>query len=1058
MGTGASLDYETKASYTVTVTATDTSNATDTITVTINVTNMEEAGTVALSPAQPMVGAALTATLADPDGAISGATWMWASSTDGSTAWADIGSATAASYTPVTGDVGKYLRATASYTDGHGSGKSAQGVAAAQVNNAPAFASETASRSIAENSAEGDSVGGAVTATDAGDTLTYSLSGDEAASFAIGASTGQITVGTGASLDYETKASYTVTVTATDTSNATDTITVTISVTNVDEAGAVALPPAQPVVGVELTATLTDPDGTISATTWQWAGSSDWDASTGTGTWTDISGATSARYTPVTGDVGNYLRATVSYTDRHGSGKSAQGVSANKVPPKKPTGLSAAAGPGGGQVSLTWDAATDTNITGYEYSQAAEIVKLTPSDGKAEDEFGWAVAVAGDTMVIGADADGRTINTGAAYVFTRADGEWSEMAKLTASDGSRDDYFGYWVAVDGDTVVVGAYRDDDKGLQSGSVYVFVKPSSGWASATETAKLTASDGERFDLFGRTVSVDGDTIVVGAYLDDDNGPESGSAYVFVRPSTGWASTTQTAKLTASDGARIDRFGHSVAVEGETVVVGANWDDDDGTDSGSAYVFVKPSAGWTDTTETAKLTASDGAKADRFGHSVAVYGDTVAVASDGDDDNGTSSGSVYLFVKPSTGWASATQTAKLTASDATRNDYFGQSVSMEGDAVAVGAYANADDGLESGSAYIFVKPSAGWANTTETAKLTASDAAKADRFGWSISVTGDTVVVGAYKDNDNGRYSGSAYVYQVKPWTPIPGSGATTTSHTVTGLTYFLPYTFQLRAVTAGGASQASGSVKATLPANGDPAFADDTATLEVVENTDAGENIGAPGTATDPDSGDTLTYSLSEVDASPFAIDTATGRITVGTGTTLDYESKASYTVTVSVSDGKDSHANADTTEDDTITVTINVTNVEEAGTVALSPAQPMVGAALTATLADPDGAISGATWMWASSTDGSTAWADIGSATAASYTPVIGDVGKYLRATASYTDGHSSGKSAQGVAAAQVNNAPAFASETASRSIAENSAEGDSVGEAVTATDAGDTLT
>ena len=305
----------------------------------------QEEGTVALSPAQPVVGAALTATLTDPDGAISATTWVWTGSSDwdastGTGTWSDISGATAASYTPVTGDEGKYLRATASYTDGEDAGKSAQGVAAAQVNNAPAFASETDSRSIAENSAEGDSVGGAVTATDAGDTLTYSLSGDEAPSFAIGASTGQITVGTGASLDYETKASYTVTVTATDTSNATDTITVTISVTNVEEAGTVALPPAQPVVRTALTATLTDPDGTISATTWVWAGSSDWDASTEAGTWTDISGETSASYTPVTGDVGKYLRATASYTDGHGSGKSAQGVAAaqvNNLPVRRPS-------------------------------------------------------------------------------------------------------------------------------------------------------------------------------------------------------------------------------------------------------------------------------------------------------------------------------------------------------------------------------------------------------------------------------------------------------------------------------------------------------------------------------------------------------------------------------------------------------------------------------------------------------------------------------------------------------------------------------------------------
>ena len=236
--------------------------------------------------------------------------------------------------TPCVNDRDVSLRWIRAYTDPQGAGKNAQGVsgntvmAATPANNAPEFASDTDSSSIAENSAAGTSVGLAVTATDAdsGDTLTYSLSGADVASFAIGASTGQITVGTGTILDYETKASYTVTVTATDTSNATDTITVTINVTNEEEAGAVALSPAQPVVGMALTATLTDPDGSISGTTWVWASSTD-----GLTAWTDISSATSASYTPVTDDVGKYLRATATYADGHASGKSAQGVSANQV-------------------------------------------------------------------------------------------------------------------------------------------------------------------------------------------------------------------------------------------------------------------------------------------------------------------------------------------------------------------------------------------------------------------------------------------------------------------------------------------------------------------------------------------------------------------------------------------------------------------------------------------------------------------------------------------------------------------------------------------------------
>ena len=294
-----------------------------------------------------------------------------------------------------------------------------------------------------------DDVGGAVTATDEdNDTLTYSLSGTDAASFAISGSTGQITVGTGASLDYESKASYTVTVTATDTSDATDTIAVTINVTNVDEAGSVALAPAQPVVGTALTATLADPDGSISAT-WVWAGSTD-----GLTGWTDISGATSGSYTPVAADVDSYLRATATYTDGEGTGKSAQAVSANIVrdvddqvvsAPARPSGLAATAGLE--RVTLSWEDPGDSSITGYEYYQAAELAKLTASDGAGNDNFGWSVSVGGDTMVVGAYSDDDNgADSGSAYVFVRPAGEdWSEatqVAKLTASDGAGGDEFG----------------------------------------------------------------------------------------------------------------------------------------------------------------------------------------------------------------------------------------------------------------------------------------------------------------------------------------------------------------------------------------------------------------------------------------------------------------------------------------------------------------------------------------------------------------------------------------------------------------------------------------
>ena len=210
-----------------------------------------------------------------------------------------------------------------------------------------------------------------------------------------------------------------------------------------------------------------------------------------------------------------------------------------------------------------------------------ESAKLLASDGAAGDVFGFEVAVSGDTAVVGAFRDDdKGTESGSAYVFVRSGTTWTQQAKLLASDGAAGDEFGFSVAVSGDTAVVGAFRDDDKGTESGSAYVFVRSGTTW---TQQAKLLASDGRLFDIFGISIAVSGDTVVVGASFDDDNGSASGSAYVFARSGTTW---TQQAKLLASDGAFFDTFGTSVAVSGDTAVVGAFRDDDKGTDSGSAW----------------------------------------------------------------------------------------------------------------------------------------------------------------------------------------------------------------------------------------------------------------------------------------------------------------------------------------------------------------------------------------------------------------------------------------------------------------------------------------
>ena len=226
------------------------------------------------------------------------------------------------------------------------------------------------------------------------------------------------------------------------------------------------------------------------------------------GTAAIVSGSTTTvTYTPDTGFNGS---DSFDYTLSDGTDTDLGMVTVTVGPPAQPTGLAAAGGDA--QAALTWDDPSNSSITGYEYLQA-RIAELTASDGATWETFGYSVAVDGDTMVASAPYDNDNGNaSGSAYVFIRQSGTWSQAAKLTASDGALYDQFGYSIAVDGDTVVVGA-RYDDNGSNSGSAYVFTKPGSGWTSTSIAAKLTASDGAANDWFGASVAVDGDTVVVG-----------------------------------------------------------------------------------------------------------------------------------------------------------------------------------------------------------------------------------------------------------------------------------------------------------------------------------------------------------------------------------------------------------------------------------------------------------------------------------------------------------------------------------------------------------------
>jgi len=368
--------------------------------------------------------------------------------------------------------------------------------------------------------------------------------------------------------------------------------------------------------------------------------------------------------------------------------------------------------------------------------------------GTENDNFGWSVSVSGDTALIGAQGDDdEGTESGSAYVFVRSGVNWTQQQKLAAADASADDRFGFSVSVSGNTALIGAFRDDDAGTDSGSAYVFVRTGSSW---TQKQKLTAIDAAGGDWFGYSVSVSGDTALIGANLDDDAGSKSGSAYVFVTSGVNW---TQEQKLTATDAAGGDNFGRAVSVLGDTALIGAYGDNDAGSNSGSAYVFVRSGVIWA---QEQKLTASDASGGDNFGWSVSVSGDTALISAYGDNHAGSYSGSAYVFVRSGVIWA---QEQKLTASDAAGVDLFGYSVSVSGDAVLIGAYGDKDAGTSSGSAYVFVRSAAVW---SEEQKLTAGDGAEGDNFGRSVSLDGDTVLIGAPLDDDSGANNGSAYVF--------------------------------------------------------------------------------------------------------------------------------------------------------------------------------------------------------------------------------------------------------------------------------------------------------
>lgn len=376
-------------------------------------------------------------------------------------------------------------------------------------------------------------------------------------------------------------------------------------------------------------------------------------------------------------------------------------------------------------------------------AQWSEIDKVSASDGAASDFLGYSVSISGDYILVGAfEEDGSGIDQGAAYIYENdGAGNWTNERKIVPGDVADQDNFGIAVALSGDYAVIGSYKDDDGDTDTGSAYIYKNDgSNNWNFVT---KLNASDATAGDDFGQTVAIDGNYVVVGSRNNGGNG----AAYVF--KNNGSDVYSEIAKLIASDAASGDEFGTSVGISGNNIVIGAPKDD---SELGAIYIF--KNNGSDVYTEVTKQISSDGASSDLFGFSVSIDGDYVVAGAYQNGDAGVNSGSAYIFKND--GSDSWSELKKITASDAAANNYFGYAVSISGDYAIVSSY-----GSNSFRGGVYAFKNNGSDNWDELLKMSASDGVSNDLLGFSVAVSNETAVFGAI--GDGGGNIGSAYIFK-------------------------------------------------------------------------------------------------------------------------------------------------------------------------------------------------------------------------------------------------------------------------------------------------------
>lgn len=394
--------------------------------------------------------------------------------------------------------------------------------------------------------------------------------------------------------------------------------------------------------------------------------------------------------------------------------------------------------------------ATLTLVAANSYATQDIIVA---GDARAGDSFGYGVAIDGSTVLVGAfkaDVDGMQ-DAGAAYVYVLDDKGWQQQAKLVADPAFADDTLGGKVALKNDIAMLGVMRRDDKGKDSGAVVAFERTADTWQ---QRQIFTAPDAKPGDAFGQSVALSENYLVIGAPRNDISGTDAGAAYIYKRENNAWRYQT---KISASDGAAGDLFGISLAIDGDTILVGADLHDEKAENAGAVYVYVLENNQWQ---QQAKLMASDAGHTDIFGVRVALSGNTALISARRDDTElGKDAGSAYIFVRNGNHWS---QQLKLTSPDGQADDRFGRGVALSADTAIISAMNHDANGKDTGALYVYKRGADGWRYHS---KVVAKSSMPEDRFGWNVGLSDGVAVIASPNHDAKGQDAGAVFIEELK-----------------------------------------------------------------------------------------------------------------------------------------------------------------------------------------------------------------------------------------------------------------------------------------------------